>query len=42
MSQPSRWKSLVYFIIACIVIAVGIVVIGQFIVVQMLTPALEM
>ena len=42
MSQPSRWKSLAYFIIACIAIAVGIVVIGQFIVVQMLKPALEM
>ena len=42
MSTPSRWKSLVYFIIACIAIVIGIVVVGQFIVLQMLKPSLEM
>jgi hypothetical protein len=42
MSKASRWKGLAYFIIACIAIVIGIVVVGQFIVVQMLKPALEM
>ena len=42
MSKTSRWKSLIYFIIACIAIVIGVIVVSQFIVVQMLKPALEM